>query len=109
MQALEKIIELSVVDDHLRGLFDAFTSKDIRLLREDPYIWYNLNASLQITSQRALRVLSDSRNARISMIIGRICSDDNSWYDDKEDSMEYELFQYYGYVLCSVPCNGIAS
>lgn len=90
---MDKIIGLSVIDDHLHELFFKFASKEIHLLRDNPYIFYNLNGSLQNTSRRALRVLSDSKNSEIGNLLGYIFSNDLG--GETKDSLLAELAQYY--------------
>lgn len=96
-QALDRIIELSIFNDNLQELFNELALETIRLFQEDPYIWCNLNASFQNTSRRALRVLSDSANYKISYLIDSILS--RSVDSSTRDYLLAELEQYFLCVL----------
>lgn len=104
-QALDKIIELSIIDDELRQLLSVSASENIRMLYNNPYIRFNMKASLQSTSRRALTVLNDSANAKINFLVDAIFSynDDDTWW-----SLLAELNQYYMYALCLAEYDGIS-
>lgn len=91
-------MDLSIVDNHLRELFDVLVSEEIRSLCKNPCIWFNLNPSLQCTSRRALTLLGDSANARIIYLLDYYFS----YHSDDleaEESRPAELVQYYLYAL----------
>lgn len=99
-QALSKIMDLSIVDNHLRELFNVLACEEIRSLCKNPSIWFNLNPSLQCTSRRALTLLSDSANARIIFLLDYYSSELFGSVDlEVEESQLAELDQYYLYAL----------
>lgn len=60
-QALDRIIELGIADDHIRELLEESALNTITSFREDPLVWYALDPSLQKRAQKAITALSDSR------------------------------------------------
>lgn len=101
-----------MISDQLRQLLSVLASEDIRMLCKNPYTWFNMNASLQNTSRRALTALSDSANAEISFFVDSVSSLGVPPYNNEQDqtrqSLLGKLSQYYLYVLCITNYEGIS-